>query len=161
MGNFVILKPKQTKYLLMRFIGTVDAKVDQKGRVFVPALFRRSLRSEEAGRLIMRKDIFENCLVIYPESVWNERLTELHGRLSVWNREQQRMFRQFVADVEWLTLDSNGRILLPKRYLRMAGIEQDVTFIGMDSTIEIWAKDTHEAENGMPELGDALQSVME
>ena len=160
-GNFVILKPKQTKYLLMRFIGTVDAKVDQKGRVFVPALFRRSLRGEEAERLIMRKDIFENCLVIYPESVWNERLTELHGRLSVWNREQQRMFRQFVADVEWLTLDSNGRILLPKRYLRMAGIEQDVTFIGMDSTIEIWAKGAHEAENEMPELGDALQSVME
>jgi MraZ protein len=85
----------------------------------------------------------------------------LHARLSVWNRDQQRMFRQFVADVEWLVLDSNGRILLPKRYLRMAGIELDVTFIGMDSTIEIWAKGANECDNATPELGEALQNLME
>lgn len=160
-GNCVTLKSETKRVEFMRFIGTVDAKVDQKGRVFVPALFRRSLRGDGAERLIMRKDIFENCLVIYPESVWNERLNELHARLSVWNRDQQRMFRQFVADVEWLVLDSNGRILLPKRYLRMAGIEQDVTFIGMDSTIEIWAKGANECDNATPELGEALQNLME
>ena len=51
------------------------------------------------------------------------------------------IFRQFVADVEEVSLDSNGRILLPKRYLKMAGIEQEVRFIGIDDTIEIWAKE--------------------
>ena len=53
-------------------------------------------------------------------------------------------FRQFVADVEIITLDSNGRFLIPKRYLKLASIEQEVRFIGMDSTIEIWAKETTE-----------------
>ena len=144
----------------MRFIGTIDAKVDQKGRVFFPALFRRVLKAEDGERLIMRKDIFEDCLVIYPESEWNKRLDELRGRLSVWNREQQRLFRGFVSDVEWLSPDSNGRILIPKRYLKMAGIGAEVTFVGMDSTIEIWAKrEEGESSNGTA-LGDALQEIM-
>ena len=43
----------------------------------------------------------------------------------------------------------------------MAGIEQDVTFIGMDSTIEIWAKGANESDNATPELGEALQNLME
>ena len=83
----------------MRFIGTIHAKVDQKGRAFLPAVFRRVFSEGEEERLILRKDLFENCLVIYPEKVWNQRLDELHAKLSVWSREQQQMFRQFVRDV--------------------------------------------------------------
>jgi MraZ protein len=148
----------------MRFIGTVDAKVDQKGRVFLPALFRRMLQNAEGERLILRKDIFEDCLVVYPEGVWNARLDELRQRLSVWNREQQQMFRQFVKDVEWLSLDGSGRFLIPKRYLHMAHIGQDVTFVGMDDTIELWARPAageapDDAEDA--NLGDALQTIME
>src|SRR5574344_843807 len=124
----------------MRLIGTTDAKVDTKGRVFLPVVFRRALQSSEGIRLIMRKDIFENCLVVYTEDEWYRRLDALRSKLSIWNREQQMLFRRFVTDVEWLALDSDGRFLIPKRYLQMAGITQDVTFVGMDSTIEIWAK---------------------
>ena len=51
------------------------------------------------------------------------------------------IFRQFVSDVEIITLDSNGRFLIPKRYLKLANIEQEVRFIGMDKTIEIWSKE--------------------
>lgn len=145
----------------MRFIGTIEAKVDQKGRVFLPALFRRTLQEGGDMSLIMRKDIFEDCLVIYPKEVWNARLDELHERLSVWNREQQSVFRSFVTDVEWLTLDSNGRFLIPKRYLKMAHIGQNITFVGMDSTIELWGKKPEPDNSGAPEnLGEALQNIM-
>jgi MraZ protein len=145
----------------MRFIGTIDAKVDEKGRAFLPALFRRQLNGAEGERLILRKDIFENCLVIYPEKVWSNRLDELHERLSVWNKAEQQLFRQFVADVEWLSLDGNGRFLIPKRYLKMAGISQTITFIGMDSTIEVWSKETKEkAEQELPDLGKDLEKIM-
>jgi len=41
-----------------------------------------------------------------------------------------------------MTPDGSGRILIPKRYLQMANIKSDVRFIGMDNTIEIWAKET-------------------
>ena len=90
---------------------------------------------------MLRKDVYQDCLVIYPEENWNEQLNQLRSRLDKWNAKHQMIFRQFVADVEELSIDSNGRILLPKRYLNMASIKQEVRFIGMDDTIEIWAKE--------------------
>jgi len=146
----------------MRFIGTIQAKVDEKGRAFFPALFRRQLNGSEGERLILRKDVFEDCLVIYPESVWTQRLDELHEKLSVWNKAEQQLFRQFVADVEWIPLDNSGRFLIPKRYLKMVRINQSITFIGMDSTIEVWAKETKEkAEQNTPDYGKDFELLMQ
>ena len=125
----------------MRFIGNIEAKSDSKGRVFLPAYFRRALQTAENSKLMMRKDIFQECLVLYPEESWNKQLDALRSRLDRWNAHHQMIFRQFVADVEEINIDSNGRILIPKRYMKMAGIEQEVRFIGMDDTIEIWAKE--------------------
>ena len=125
----------------MRFIGNIEAKSDSKGRVFLPAYFRRALQTAENSKLMMRKDIFQECLVLYPEESWNKQLDALRSRLDRWNAHHQMIFRQFVADVEEISIDSNGRILIPKRYMKMAGIEQEVRFIGMDDTIEIWAKE--------------------
>ena len=70
----------------------------------------------------MRKDVFQDCLTLYPESVWNEELNELRSRLNKWNSKHQLIFRQFVSDVEVVTPDSNGRILIPKRYLQICSI---------------------------------------
>lgn len=125
----------------MRFIGNIEAKSDSKGRIFLPACFRRVLQTAGNSKLMMRKDIFQECLVLYPEESWNRQLDALRARLDRWNAHHQVIFRQFVADVEEINIDSNGRILIPKRYMKMAGIEQEVRFIGMDDTIEIWAKE--------------------
>ncbi len=125
----------------MRFIGNIEAKSDSKGRVFIPACFRRALQATGNNKLMMRKDIFQECLVLYPEESWNKQLDALRSRLDRWNARHQMIFRQFVADVEEINIDSNGRILIPKRYMRMTGIESEVRFIGMDDTIEIWAKE--------------------
>lgn len=128
----------------MRFLGNIEARTDVKGRVFLPSTFRRQLQSATEGCFIMRKDTFQNCLVLYPENVWNEQMNELRARLNRWNAKHQMLFRQFVADVEIVTLDGNGRFLIPKRYLKLANIDQEVRFIGMDDTIEIWAKEALE-----------------
>ena len=146
----------------MRFIGTIEAKVDEKGRAFFPALFRRQLKEGDGERFILRKDIFENCLVIYPEQEWIRRLDELHEKLSVWNKAEQQLFRQFVADVEWLSLDNSGRFLIPKRYLKMAEIKQSIIFIGMDSTIEVWSKELKEKkEQNSSDFGTNLEKLMQ
>ena len=125
----------------MRFLGNSEAKTDAKGRVFLPAIFRKQLQADAKECLIMRKDTYQDCLVLYPESAWNEQMNELRGRLNRWDPKHQMIFRQFVSDVEIINLDANGRFLIPKRYLKLANIEQDVRFIGMDTTIEIWAKE--------------------
>lgn len=125
----------------MRFLGNSEAKTDAKGRVFLPAIFRKQLQAAGEEYLIMRKDTYQDCLVLYPESVWNEQMNELRNRTNRWNPKHQMIFRQFVSDVEIITLDSNGRFLISKRYLKLAGIEQEVRFIGLGDTIEIWSKE--------------------
>ena len=145
----------------MRFLGNIEAKTDVKGRVFLPSAFRKVLQAGGEERLVMRKDVFQSCLVLYPESVWNEQMDLLRSRLNRWNRQHQQVFRQFVSEVELLTLDGNGRFLIPKRYLRMAEIEQDVKFIGMGDTIEIWSSAKVEDSQMDPEAFEAaLEQVM-
>lgn len=145
----------------MRFLGNIEAKTDAKGRVFLPSAFRKQMQSASEGSLIMRKDTYQNCLVLYPENVWNEQMNELRNRLNRWNAKHQMLFRQFVADVEIVTLDGNGRFLIPKRYLKLANIDQEVRFIGMDDTIEIWAKEALEQPFMDIELfGKELEEIM-
>lgn len=145
----------------MRFIGNIEAKTDSKGRVFLPACFRRILQQGGCDKIMLRKDVYQDCLVIYPEESWNEQLNLLRSRLDKWNAKHQMIFRQFVADVEELSIDSNGRILLPKRYLGMASIRQEVRFIGMDDTIEIWAKEKLEQPFMSPdEFSRELEKIM-
>ena len=145
----------------MRFLGNIEAKTDIKGRAFLPAVFRKVLQASGQENLIMRKDIFQDCLVFYPESVWNEQMDTLRQRLNRYNAEHQRIFRQFVSEVEMLTLDGNGRFLIPKRYMQAAGIQQTVKFIGMGDTIEIWAADKIEAaQMDGDEFGQALEDMM-
>ena len=145
----------------MRFLGNIEAKVDAKGRAFLPAVFRKILQMAGEERLVMRKDVFQQCLVLYPESVWNAQMDELRERLNRWNKQHQQVYRQFVSEVELLALDGNGRFLIPKRYQRMAAIEQDVKFVGMGDTIEIWGAEQAERGRMAPEeFGAALEELM-
>ncbi|MDK2852881.1 MAG: transcriptional regulator MraZ, partial [Proteiniphilum sp.] len=95
-------------------------------------------------------------------SVWEKEVELLRNRLNKWNREQQQLFRQFVLDAERLEMDANGRVLIPKRYLRMASIDTDVRFLGVDETIELWAKERLENPLVEPdEFMSKLQQLME
>ena len=159
MCNFVaefLIKKEQ-----MRFLGNIEARTDAKGRAFLPATFRKVLQASGSETLVLRKDIFQSCLVLYPESVWNEQMDALRSRLNRYNAQHQNIFRQFVSEVEIVTLDGNGRFLIPKRYMVMTGIQQDVKFIGMGDTIEIWAVGkVEESQMSSDEFGQALESIM-
>ena len=133
---------------MIQFLGNIEAKADAKGRVFIPATFRKQLQAASEERLVLRKDVYQDCLVLYPESVWFATQNPLR-------------FRQFVSDAEVMTPDGNGRILLPKRYLQMAGIQSDVRFIGVDNTIEIWAKERADQPFMNPdEFSEALEELL-
>lgn len=145
----------------MRFLGNIDAKTDTKGRAFLPATFRKVLNASGEESLILRKDIFEPCLVLYPQSVWNQRMDALRKRLSRWNKHDQMIYRQFVTDVEIITLDNSGRFLIPKRYLKMVNIDQQIRFTGMDDCIEIWATgDSEQPFMSAEEFSKAMEETM-
>lgn len=146
---------------MLQFLGNMEARADAKGRIFIPAIFRKRLQSGGEEFMVLRKDIFQDCLVLYPGSVWEKELEMLRSRLNKWNREQQQIFRQFVLDSERIEMDASGRILIPKRYLQMVSIDTDVRFLGVDETIEIWAKEKLEQPLVDPgEFSAALQQLM-
>lgn len=145
----------------MRFLGNIEAKTDAKGRVFLPSVFRKTLQAAGEDKLVLRKDVHEDCLVLYPESVWNEQMDSLRNRLNRWNRQQQQVFRQFVIDAEEVTLDSNGRFILSQRFQDMLGVTQSVRFIGIGDTIEIWSEEkAKEMENGKEDFANELEFMM-
>ena len=145
----------------MRFTGSIDAKTDEKGRVFVPSVFRKILQKEEEEGLVLRRDLFENCLVLYPKSVWDAQVDSVRARTNPFDRHQRQGMRLFTADAENITLDSGGRMLIPRRYLEHAGIKSDVRFIGVDDTIEIWSKQAAEDLLSDPDkVANILEEMM-
>lgn len=145
----------------MQFLGNIEAKVDAKARVFVPASFRKMLLSMECSDLVIRKDIFQNCLTLYPISVWNEEVNKLRTGLNRWDKKQQHVFRQFVSEAERLEMDASGRILIPRRCLQSIGVESDIRFLGVGCTIELWAKGEFESTlASSDDFGAEIQRLM-
>ncbi|MBQ0019594.1 MAG: division/cell wall cluster transcriptional repressor MraZ [Bacteroidales bacterium] len=128
----------------MRFTGNYDAKADSKGRVFLPAAFRKILVTSGEEGLVLRRDVFQQCLVLYPHSIWDKMVDSITERTNPFDRKGRENLRRFVAASESVSLDGDGRILIPKRYLDTANINAEVRFIGMDNTIEIWNRQSAE-----------------
>ena len=117
----------------MRFTGNIDAKTDEKGRVFLPSIFRKVMRSEDEEGLVLRRDLFVKCLVLYPKKVWEAQVDAIRARTNPFDRRQREAMRLFTADAENITLDSGGRMLIPRRYLEHAEIK--ATYGSSASTI--------------------------
>ena len=162
-GDFCTFVSELThiRYAHMRFTGNIDAKTDDKGRVFLPAAFRKLLQREEVDSLILRKDIFQHCLVLYPEEVWNSLVDTIKQQTNPFDKKGREAMRGFVAGAERISLDGSGRILIPRRYLEYANIGNDVRFIGMDDTIEVWNRQQADDILDDPEtLAENLEQIM-
>ena len=128
------------------FLGKIDAKLDAKGRVFVPSVFRKVLSEEERERVVVRMEADEKYLLVYPESVWNRQVVELQSKLNEWDPEDQMLLMQFVGDAEVLEFDAQGRVLLPKRLQMRMGLENEIVFVGMVDKIAMWSKSMYEEQ---------------
>jgi MraZ protein len=128
-----------------RFLGTIDAKADAKGRVAVPVAFRRILSDAAENKLVIQKNIYKDCLVLYPKTKWDEELTDLKSRLNMRDEAESNLFRSYVSFADEVEIDTNGRILIPKRYLQMANLKSEIRFLGVDFTIEVWNRETLDA----------------
>ena len=73
-----------------QFLGNFEAKADAKGRIFVPAVFRKLLQLQGEEWFVLRKDIFQDCLVLYPGSVWEKEIEVLRSKLNKWNKTERK-----------------------------------------------------------------------
>ena len=126
------------------FIGDYTCKVDVKGRIILPMAFKKQMPADARDHFVVRKDIFENCLVLYSIEDWNRQLDKIRKRINPYNREHNKFLRNFFKGTAELALDSNNRMLVPKRLLDMIGASRDVVLAGQDGRIEIWPADVYE-----------------
>ena len=108
---------------MCRFSGNMDVKVDGKGRLFVPAAFRRALEGDST--LFLRVDTVSKCAKFYPASEWEKLNAQFMSQLNLWNQSDLRLYRQFSAGVEQVDLDASGRILIQRRNLDLLEITSD------------------------------------
>jgi MraZ protein len=99
--------------------------------------------ADTQDRFVVRKDIFENCLVLYAIEDWNRQLEKIRKRINQYNREQNMFLRNFFKGTAELSLDNNNRMLVPKRLMDLIGADRDVVLAGQDGRIEIWAADIY------------------
>lgn len=149
----------------MSLIGQFPARLDAKNRLFLPAAFRKALQAEGVVNLVIRKDFFEDCIVVYPYARWQEEIAAVRAKLNRFDNAQQMVYRKLVSEALEIQLDGSGRLLVPKNLLDRVGISQDVLFVGMEQTIEIWAAKSANAEgdqNFMTDqsFADELKSFM-
>lgn len=161
----ITLEPNIDYQQKMSFIGQFPVRLDAKNRAFMPAGFRRLLQQAGEQTLVVRKDYFENCLVVYPATQWRDEIAGVRARLNRFDGNQQMVYRKLVSEAQEVQLDSNGRILLPKALLDKVGIKQDVLFVGMEQTIEIWNPDVAAGKGDQPfmsdsEFADSLKKFM-
>ena len=131
---------------MVSFIGNSTAKVDDKGRVVFPVVFKAAL--EEADmRLVVRKDIYADCLEIYAYAEWEQQAAAIRGSLDiVFNREHAAFWRKYMSGCAVVEPDAKlGRISIPKELLESIGVIKEVIFAGVGYKIELWAKERREA----------------
>jgi transcriptional regulator MraZ len=123
------------------FKGTYRHKIDPKGRLPVPAAFRRGLGDRAPAVVVTPLD---QCLAAYPPSEW-ARLEEQLRTLPAFSRPAKALTRLLTSRAIDCELDVQGRILLPAALRAAAGLDREALVIGVLNRFEVWAPDRWEA----------------
>ena len=143
------------------FIGNIDAKMDEKGRVFIPAGYRKILGEARSMRMVARRDAEQGCILFYPEEVWNARLEQLSQVLDDWNPDDDRILMQYVGEAELLDPDMQGRVLLSKKNTEYLNGKSDLVFVGMLDKFALWSREQYEQQRIEPrELAKLIRERM-
>lgn len=124
-----------------QLLGEYECKIDPKSRMRLPSGLISQLGEEKPAFVVNRG--FENCLMLYPEKVWEE-ITQEVNALNQYDRRNREFVRYFYRGAQRLELDGADRVLLPKRLLEYAGIEHDAILVAVNDRIEMWAKDKYD-----------------
>jgi MraZ protein len=128
---------------MITFIGDYTVRLDSKGRLSFPAAFKRQSRQVVQDGFVLKRDLFEKCLIMYPMEEWERQNKIIRSRTNPYNKEHARFLRMFFSGTAEVTLDANNRMLIPKRLMDYAGIIGEVVLAGQSGKIEIWASDQY------------------
>jgi len=137
------------------FLGTHAPRLDEKGRLFLPAKYRDAL----AEGLVITKGQ-ERCLYVWPAEEF-VRVTEAMRAAPVTSKAARDYMRVFFAGASDEVPDKQGRVTIPPALREYAGLDRECVVIGASTRLEIWdaaAWDTYLAaqEQAFSELSEEV-----
>ena len=114
------------------FLGTYEPKLDDKGRVILPARFREDM---EGGIVLTRGQ--EHCIYAFPAQEFEQMTVELR-RAPLSSKQARDYIRVLLSGAYKEVPDKQGRITLPPDLRKYAGLDRELTVIGVGSRAEIW-----------------------
>ena len=119
------------------FLSTFTNKVDAKGRVSVPAQFRASLVNDNYSTMVVYESFINQCI----EGCDIERIKKISesiDNLEPFSEERDAFATTVLGGSVQLSIDGDGRVILPENLLKTAKIKENAVFVGKGSTFEIW-----------------------
>lgn len=114
------------------FLGTYEPKLDEKGRVILPAKFREELSN---GLVLTRGQ--ERCIYVFSAREF-ESMSEKIRQAPVTSKQARDYMRVFLSGASAETPDKQNRVTIPATLRSYAGLDRDLTVIGTGSRVEIW-----------------------
>ncbi len=114
------------------FLGTHTPRLDDKGRLILPAKFREQL---EDGVVVTRGQ--ERCLYVFPRAEF-ERIAGQLRQAPVTSKQARDYLRVFLSGASDEAVDRQGRITVPATLRAYAGLDRDCAVIGAGERVEIW-----------------------
>lgn len=114
------------------FMGEYHHSLDEKGRIIVPAKFRKEL-----GKSFVVTRGMDSCLFGYSLATWDILVDKLSS-LSLTKKAARSFSRFFYSGASEVEIDRNGRINLPINLVTFAKLNKDCVILGVNSRIEIW-----------------------
>jgi MraZ protein len=134
---------------MLNLLDEHSCRVDNKGRMMFPAKWRKQLEQVLHHGLVVNRDIFERCLVVYPKPEW-DKVQEEMSRLSRYDEDHRQFQRKFLKGATAVELDSAGRLLIPAALLDYMQVDTDenneIIACGTGETIELWSKANYDQE---------------
>ena len=142
-------------------IGTYECKVDAKGRLLLPAPFKKQLSASLQDGFVLKRSVFQPCLELYPMAEWNLMMQKIN-KLNRFVKKNNDFIRRFTAGVKTVEIDNLGRLLVSKDLMTFASISKDVVLSSAVNIIEIWDKDLYEKaiDDTVVDFADLAEEVM-
>ena len=136
-------------------IGTYECKVDAKGRLLLPAPFKKQLADCLQDGFVLKRSVFQPCLELYPMKEWEIMMQKIN-KLNRFVKKNNDFIRRFTAGVKVVEIDSLGRLLVPKDLTSFAQINKDLYEKAIDDSVLDFADlaeevmgDVNDADNGI------------
>ncbi len=123
------------------FRGHYEHSIDAKGRTSLPARFRAQLPAEGDMRLVIAPALQPGtCLDVHPMQAWEE-LEERVAKLNRWDRDVMLFRRRYISAAVEVEIDKAGRVLIPAALRDKAGLQKEVLWAGVGTTMELWSQE--------------------